>query len=227
MAPSARALRRGLIVSCQAGEDSPMHGPVFMAAMARAAMLGGAMGIRANGPDDISAIRACVDLPIIGILKRRDPRFPVYITPDFPSARNAAAAGADVIAIDATPRVRDGADDLAALIRRIHAELSRPVMADVSNAAEGAAAAALGADYVASTLSGYTGDFPPGDTPDLDLISALVARCSGIPVIAEGRYATPEQVAEAFSRGAQAVVIGTAITNPTAITRRFVAATPA
>ena len=32
------SLEGGLVVSCQAREDNPLHGPVFMAAMAAAAM---------------------------------------------------------------------------------------------------------------------------------------------------------------------------------------------
>lgn len=92
------------MVSCQARPDNPLHGPVHMAAMARAAEQGGAGGIRANGVADIRAIRAATRLPLIGILKRFDPRFPVAITPDLASALAVAEAGADAIALDATAR---------------------------------------------------------------------------------------------------------------------------
>jgi N-acylglucosamine-6-phosphate 2-epimerase/N-acetylmuramic acid 6-phosphate etherase len=219
--------RGSLVVSCQARPDNPMHGSTHMAAMARAAAQGGAAGIRANGPGDIAAIRAALDLPLIGLFKRDDPGFAVSITPDFAAARSVVAAGADVVAIDATGRTRPG-DGLATLISRIRHELGRPVMADVATLEEGVAAAAMGAAYVASTLSGYTGTPPIDDGPDLALVAALAGALAGTPaaVVAEGRFTTPEQVAAAFARGAHAVVVGTAITNPREITRRFAGAAP-
>jgi putative N-acetylmannosamine-6-phosphate epimerase len=212
-----------LVVSCQARGDNPLTGPDFMAAMARAAAQGGAGAIRAQGGADIAAIDAAVTLPIIGLIKREDAGYPVYITPDFDCARAVAEAGADVIAIDATPRPRHG-EDAPTLIRRIHDELHRPVLADIATLEEGLAADSWGADYVASTLSGYTGGRVP-DGPDLDLVASLARRCKA-PVVAEGRYWSPAQVARAFALGAHAVCVGTAITNPREITRRFVAAAP-
>lgn len=216
-------LPRGLIVSCQARADNPLHGSVFMAAMARAAEAGGAVGLRANGAEDVAAIRAVTRLPIVGIVKRWEKAFPVYITPDFASAAAVAAAGADLIAIDATSRPRNG-EPLPELIGRIRGELRRPVFADVATLEEGEAAAALGADCVATTLSGYTDETAASKSgPDLDLVRALASRLK-VPVIAEGRYDTPELAAAALKAGAHAVVVGTAITNPREITRRFAAA---
>jgi N-acylglucosamine-6-phosphate 2-epimerase len=213
---------RSIIVSCQAREDNPLHGSSFMAAMAQAAEEGGAAGIRANGPEDVAAIRAVTDLPIIGILKRETAGFPVYITPAFKDAEAVSAAGANIIATDATGRLRDG-ESPGELIPMIQRRLDKAVMADVATLTEGMAAAALGADIVATTLSGYTAETTAakGDGPDFALLEALVGNI-GKPVIAEGRFWTPEQVSEAFRRGAHAVVIGTAITNPREITRRFV-----
>jgi N-acylglucosamine-6-phosphate 2-epimerase len=215
-----------LVVSCQARADNPLHGPLHMTAMALAAEAGGARGIRANGAEDVAAIRAATALPIIGISKLWDDRFPVYITPDFDSASQVAAAGADIVALDATPRPRNG-EPLARLIARIRGELGREVFADISTLDEGMAAHAHGATYVATTLAGYTEETASrgGEGPDLDLLSALVAAIQA-PVVAEGRFDTPDLVAEAFRRGAHAVVVGTAITNPREITRRFVQATP-
>lgn len=215
---------RGLIVSCQARADNPLHGPVPMAAMARAAAQGGAVAIRANGADDIEAIRAAVTLPIIGIWKRQDPGSDVTITPDFAAAEAVARAGADVIAIDATARPRPG-DALARLIARIRDELGKPVFADVATEAEGFAAAALGVACVATTLAGYTAYSAAGDGPDIALVAALAAKLN-VPVVAEGRFADPDHVAAAFIAGAHAVVVGTAITNPREITRRFARAVP-
>lgn len=210
-----------LAVSCQARADNPLHGPAFMAAMAQAAEQGGALALRANGPADIAAIRAVSRLPIIGILKRWDDRFPVYITPDFASAEAIAAAGADIIALDATARPRDG-EPLDRLIARIRDELGKPVFADCATLEDGVRAAALGASYIATTLSGYTPETEARKVsgPDIALIEAL-AKAVSQPIIAEGRFEQPEQLELAFAAGAHAVVVGTAITNPREITRRF------
>ena len=213
--------QRSLAVSCQARADNPLHGPAFMAAMAQAAEQGGALALRANGPADIAAIRAVSRLPIIGILKRWDDRFPVYITPDFASAEAIAVAGADIIALDATARARDG-EPLDRLIARIRDELGKPVFADCATLEDGVRAAALGASYIATTLSGYTPETEARKAlgPDIALIEAL-ARAASVPIVAEGRFEQPEQLETAFKAGAHAVVVGTAITNPREITRRF------
>ena len=217
------ALGRGsLVVSCQAREDNPLHGAPFMRAMARAAVDGGAAGIRADGVADIAAIRPAVAVPLIGLLKRWQEGFDVYITPGFADAAALAAAGCDVVALDCTPGTRDG-EPVATLIARIKAELGVAVMADIATLEEGLAAAALGADYVGTTLAGYTAARAAIIGPDLELLAALAARCR-VPVVAEGRFDTPAQVARAFELGAYAVVVGTAITNPREITRRFAAA---
>jgi N-acylglucosamine-6-phosphate 2-epimerase len=216
-----------LVVSCQARADNPLHGPVYMSAMARAAEAGGAKGLRANGAEDVAAIRAVTALPIIGISKVWDERYPVYITPGFESAAQVARAGADIIGLDATPRPRDG-EPVERLIARIRSELGTEVFADVATLEEGRVAHACGATYVATTLAGYTQETAARRAagPDLDLLSALVAALP-VPVIAEGRFDTPDLVAAAFERGAHAVVVGTAITNPREITRKFVQATGA
>lgn len=223
------ALRGGIVVSCQATDGSPLKGPTFMAAMARAGAVAGAVGIRANGPADVAAIRATVALPIIGIDKRPDVDPVAIITPNLASVSALVAAGADMVAIDGTLRPRGGpaaapsAAVLIAQIREAHPEL--PVMADVATLDDGVAAARAGADVVATTLSGYTEDSPALEGPDLALVAALVA-AQDRPVIAEGRFATPEQVRAAFAAGAHAVVIGTAITDPLALARKFVRAAP-
>jgi N-acylglucosamine-6-phosphate 2-epimerase len=216
--------RRGLVVSCQARADNPLHGAVFMGAMARAAEQGGAIAIRANGAADIAAIRAATGLPVIGIAKRRSAGFDVEITPSLADARQIAAAGAAMIAIDATDRARDG-ESLADLIAGITRELALPIMADVATLAQGEVAAAMGCAVVATTLSGYAPNSPRQDGPDFDLLARLVARVQ-VPVVAEGRFTTPGELAQAFAAGARAVVVGTAITNPREITRRFAAAVP-
>lgn len=213
-----------LVVSCQARADNPLHGPITMATMAQAAEAGGAGAIRANGPGDIRAIRASTKLPIIGLNKVFDERFPVYITPHFEAARVVAEAGADMIAVDATLRPRAG-EAVDGLIRHIIQGLAKPVLADVDSLEAALMAVANGAVAVATTLAGYTASRPATTGPDFELLRLLVEK-AGAPVFAEGRFWTPEEVARAFELGAAAVVIGTAITNPRDITQRFAAAVP-
>ena len=219
----------GLIVSCQAYDGEPLFGAHIMAAMARAAEEGGAVAIRANSPPDIAAIRAVTKLPIIGLYKIHSETSEVYITPSRASAAAIARAGCDVIAIDATPRSRDGGETLAQLIAFIHDDLSRPVMADCSCLDDALLAESLGADFIGTTLAGYTTHGRPilrqaqDALPDLDFVRELVARVRK-PVIAEGRFHTPEQGAQALALGAHAVCVGGAITRPQDTTRRFVKA---
>lgn len=214
-------LRGQLIVSCQASSEEPLHGSSVMAAMARAAFMGGAGGIRSEGPEDVKAIRAAVDLPILGLYKIHVPGEAVYITPTFESARQIAMAGADAIALDATTEIRPDGLSLEATIRRIHDELRLPVFADVSTFEEGVRAEALGADAVGTTLSGYTPQSPKSEAPDWALLQALVERLQ-VPVIMEGRIWEPQEARRALELGAWAVVVGSAITRPQMITARFV-----
>ena len=216
--------RGGLIVSCQARIDNPLHGAPFMAAMARAAEQAGCCAIRANGAADIAAIKGVTGLPVIGIAKLFSDVYPVAITPSFAAARALVEAGADIVAVDATPRPRDG-EDIAMLIGLIRDRLRTPVFADVSTLEEGLCAQAAGASFIATTLSGYTDAtrMTPSSGPDVALVEALARACR-LPIIAEGRYDTPALAREALDRGAHAVVVGTMITNPREIARRFVAA---
>ncbi len=215
-------LKGKLIVSCQAPDDSPMHGPRYMAAFAQCALMGGAAGIRANGPADVRAIRRVTDVPIIGIYKQKE-QWPVYITPTLAAARAIVRAGANIIAIDATHRARKGGLTPEALIQQIKDELGCLVMADIDILEEGLLAAKAGADIVATTMSGYTERSVPTLGPDLKLLRALVKRIQ-TPIICEGRVNTPADAAAAFAAGAFAVVVGTAITNPLEMTRRFAGA---
>lgn len=212
-------IRGGLVVSCQAPPGDPLHGPDFMTAMARAAAASGAVGIRANGVDDVRAIRAATDLPLIGLWK--DGTEGVYITPTARHALAVAEAGSDIVAADATPRPRPDGRTFADTVQAVHAA-GALVMADAATVDDGVAAAAAGADVVGTTLSGYTDGTAP-DGPDLALVAALSARLD-VPVVAEGRIRTPDEAAQALAAGAWAVVVGTAITAPGAITARFSAA---
>jgi N-acylglucosamine-6-phosphate 2-epimerase/N-acetylmuramic acid 6-phosphate etherase len=209
--------RGALIVSCQARVDNPLHGPVFMGAMAEAARQGGAGALRVNGPEDVEAA-VPTGLPIIGIHKIFSPGFSVYITPSYAAAAELVEAGADIVALDCTDRPRDG-DPPADIIRRLSDE-GVPAFADISTLSEGIAAEQMGASYVSSTLSGYTGAAPDTGEPNLKLIEELARRLS-VPVIAEGRFSTPALARAALEAGAHAVVVGTAITDPREITRAF------
>ncbi|WP_328609319.1 putative N-acetylmannosamine-6-phosphate 2-epimerase [Amycolatopsis sp. NBC_00345] len=207
-----------LLVSCQAPPGDPLHGPASMARMAAAAAAGGARAIRANGAADVAAIRSEVDIPVLGINKVAAPGG-VFITPSFEDAAAVVRAGAVMVAVDGTPRPRPGGGTLREQVRRIHEELGVPVMADVDDVASGLAARAAGADVIATTLAGYTGG-PVPERPDVGLVAALVARLD-CPVVAEGRYRSADDVRAAVDAGAYAVVVGAAITNPTAITSRL------
>jgi len=215
-------LRGQLIVSCQALSDEPLHGSHIMAAMAYAAAIGGAAGIRANSPADIAAIKAVVDLPIIGLYKADIEGFPVYITPTLSHAKAVVKAGADIVAVDATARPHPNGGDGAGFVALLKRELDVPILADISTFEEGVAAAA-GADAVSTTLSGYTPYSRQAETWDADLVRDLAATVN-IPIIAEGRIWTPDEARQALDMGAFAVVVGSAITRPRLITERFLRA---
>src|SRR5512135_987668 len=210
--------REQLIVSCQAPEGDIFHGPYAMARFAVAARQGGAAGIRANGIADVAAIRRAVDLPIIGIRKTPLPEGGWLITGSFDAARELVAAGADIIALDCTRRGQKvGALDR---VRRIGAELGVPVMADIATLDEAFAARQAGADLIATTLRGYTAETAEIRAFDPAFVRLLVEKLEA-PVVTEGRIHTPEQAREALRAGSFAVVVGTAITAPREIARRF------
>jgi len=212
----------GLIVSCQALDDEPLYGPEHMAAMAVAAEEGGALAIRANTPQDVRAIKQKCSLPIIGLYKRKYPNSDVYITPTMREVKEIVEAGADFVALDATFLPRPDGRTLAELIASIREEFPHVhIVADVSIFEEGVAAMKLGVDLVSTTLSGYTPYSPKQEGPNIELVRCLAA-LREVPVLAEGRIWTVEQCVDCLTAGAHAVVVGTAITRPREITRRFV-----
>ncbi|WP_068817079.1 N-acetylmannosamine-6-phosphate 2-epimerase [Phormidesmis priestleyi] len=202
---------RGLVVSCQAPVDSPLHEPAVIAAMAQAAVNQGAAGVRIDTPPHVAAARSRLDKPIIGLWKQQIPGFDVYITPQFHHATKIAQAGADVIAIDATLRNRPDKLTVADLIAQIHTDLNKPVMADVDSLEAAIAAVEAGADCVGTTLYGYTADTQHLSPPGFDLLTQMVTTLT-VPVICEGGIASPDMARRAIELGASTVVVGTAIT---------------
>jgi N-acylglucosamine-6-phosphate 2-epimerase len=225
-------MRGGLVVSVQAAPGSPLAAPRQLAAIAHAVEAGGAAAIRAEGLAAVAAIREAVSVPVIGLVKRRVPDSDVYITPTLEDALAVAEAGAELVAVDATERLRADRTSGPEFVAALAAELPGRVVGDVDRVSAGRAAAAAGAAAVATTLSGYTGPdssavavTPLSAEPDVALVAELAAELDR-PVLAEGRYATPAHVRAAFDAGGFAVVVGTAITDPTALTRALAAATP-
>lgn len=192
-----------------------MDRPDIVAALALAALAGGAAGLRIEGLANVAAVRAATGAPIIGIVKRDLPGFPVRITPWTEDVDALASAGADIVALDATRRPRPV--EAAALIGRVRS-LGLIAMADCADAGDAEAARDAGAALLGSTLAGYAGGpIPPG--PDYDLVAALASL--GAFTVAEGRYHRPEQAARARALGADAVVVGSAITRAEHVTAWF------
>lgn len=220
-------LEKRIIVSCQSSKDDPLNNTNCKKAIIKSVIRGGAAGLRLAGINDIKETRTFTDIPVIGITKP-DPlpgnwKEVVYITPTYKDAAQIADAGADIIALDGTSRERP-AENLAEIIYKTKQNLKKLVMADVSTINEGLACHQLGADIISTTLSGYTSYTQEKDNgkPDFELLEGLVNALS-CPIILEGRIWTPEHVKKAFDLGAYAVVIGSAITRPEVITRRFAA----
>ncbi|GGH08164.1 N-acetylmannosamine-6-phosphate 2-epimerase [Silvibacterium dinghuense] len=213
------SLRGTLIVSCQAAPGDPLDHTDTLRRLAISALRGGAAGLRANGAEQIAAFRAETDRPILGILKKYVDG-EVAITPDFASARAVAEAGADVVALDCTARRLTAEEPWPGLVRRIHDELQKPVLADIATLAEAEAAVQAGADAVATTLYGFTPETRGARAVNWELVEAMVAQ-TGVPVVVEGHISRPEEVRRALDLGAWAVVVGSAITRPETITARF------
>ena len=212
--PERAELNGRLIVSVQAPEGSPLRDPAVIAAMAEASLRQGAAGVRLESPEHIGAVRRrCPGALIIGLWKRSFQDSPVYITPGWEEIRAVWAAGADVVAIDATDRPRPEGQELEALISRARQDLGAPLMADVDSVANGLRAAALGCQWVGTTLFGYTAATTSLVPPAWDLLGPLRR---GLPetvaLICEGGIASKAEACRALDGGADAVVVGTAIT---------------
>jgi len=222
-----------LVVSCQAQAGSPLNVPQVIAAMAAASMQRGAGGVRIEGVDRVRAVReALPDAPLIGLWKQQIDDFAPYITPQYHHAAAIAAAGADIVALDATPRDRPAGETLPEIVRRLHTEFGVAVMADIDSLASAEFAIAAGVDAIGTTLYGYTEETQMRTPPGFELLGDLVAlarrgdRDRSTTVICEGGIAAPAEMAEAFAIGAEAVVVGTAITGIDLLVDRYVRAVP-
>ena len=215
-------LKGKLIVSCQALENEPLHSSFIMGRMARAAFEGGASGIRANSVIDIAEIKKTVVLPIIGIIKRDYDYSAVFITATMTEIDALAAAGCDIIALDATKRLRPGQISLDDFYREVRAKYPEQLlMADCSTVEEALHADELGFDFVGTTLFGYT-DYSRVDSEVhyLSMIREIVAKVKA-KVIAEGNISSPAMAREVLDLGCFAVVVGSAITRPQLITKKY------
>lgn len=217
-------IKGGLIVSCQALSTEPLYDSYIMSKMAYAAALGGAVGIRANTVVDILAIRERVDLPIIGIIKEVYPDSDVYITPTMREVDALVEIGCDIIAVDATNRTRPGGISFEDFFKEVRAKYPEQLfMADTSCFEEGKLALELGFDLIGTTMSGYTPYTKGTPLPDFILMKRYKEELDAT-VIAEGGIWAPDELVKAFESGAYAAVVGTAITRPMDITKRFVKA---
>lgn len=215
-------IKGGLIVSCQALESEPLYDSYIMSKMALAAKLGGAVGIRANTVVDIKAIKEKVDLPLIGIIKQEYDDSDVYITPTMKEVDALVETGCEIIAIDATNRLRPNGETLEAFFTKVREKYPNQLfMADTSCFDEGKKAEGLGFNLIGTTMAGYTPYTKGTPLPDFNLMQRYVSELH-TPVIAEGGIWVPEQLKKAIDIGVHSAVVGTAITRPRDITKHFV-----
>ena len=218
------SMKGGLVVSCQVQHDDPVYSMDFVVKMAKAAEWGGAVGIRANSPDQIAEIRKNVKLPIIGLYKIWHDDTDVFITPTLEAAKQVWEAGADIIALDCTSQITHEGKPAYELLPIVKKEIPEAIIfADVSNYEEAKRAVELGADIVGPTLYGYTEETKDIEQPDLREF-ARMCRDFGdeVCMMMEGHVYTPEDAMKCLYLGAHSVVVGSAITRPHLITKRFV-----
>lgn len=218
-------LKNKVVVSVQAMPSEPLYLDKCIIAMMKSVVKGGAGGLRVAGARDVRNAKALFDVPVIGLTKPNviPPNWKevVYITPTLTEVISLVEAGADIVAFDGTMRPRPSGCKLEEIIKYIKIN-KRIAMADISTLEEGLQCAEMGAHILSTTLSGYTSHSKEADEgPDFELLEQLTKR-TNVPVVLEGRIWEPWQVDKAFELGAHCVVIGSAITRPQLITKRFV-----
>lgn len=218
------AIRGGLVVSCQALPDEPLHSSFIMGRMAYAAALGGAVGIRANSVEDIREIKTTVSLPIIGLIKQDYEGCKVRITPTMKEVDALVQVGVEIIAMDATNRPRPDGRSIVQVFPEVRTRYPDQLfMADCATYEEAVQAEKLGFDLVSTTMNGYTDDTRQTPPPNFDFMRRLAGSLR-VPVVAEGGIFSPEQLRQAMDQGVHACVVGSAITRPLKITQRYVKA---
>lgn len=213
-------LKKGLVVSCQVPDGTPIDTPEFIAAQAETVLQAGAVGIRAQGLTNVAAVARTVSVPVIGLIKRYSDSTQIHITPEIDDVLKLEQAGATIVAIDATGRLRENGLSFSAFMEELRRKTDIPILADIDTVEAALAAESLGCDAVATTLSGYT-SAPASKLPNIELIQKL-SNSVKVPVIAEGGFNRPEHLLQAFNAGAWSVCIGTAITNPYLLAKSFV-----
>jgi N-acylglucosamine-6-phosphate 2-epimerase len=218
------SMKNGLIVSCQVQKDDPIYTDDIVIKMAEAAEWAGAVGIRANSPEQIKAIKEKVDLPIIGLYKIWNKDTDVFITPTLEACRQIWEAGAEIIALDCTNQITHAGRPAYELLEKVKEEIPEAIIfADVSTYDEGKRAIELGADIVAPTLYGYTEDTKNIEEPNLREFARMCRDFKDdVYMMMEGHVYTPEDAMKCIYLGAQAVVVGSAITRPHLTAKRFV-----
>lgn len=223
MKENLEQLKNNLIVSCQALQHEPLHSSFIMGRMAKAAKEGGAVGIRANSKEDIEEIQKNVNLPIIGIVKRDYEDCDVYITPTMKEVDELMEVKPEIIAIDATSNLRPNGVTLDEFYKQIRAKYpNQKLMADCSTVEEAIHADKLGFDYIGTTLVGYTKKSKGSkiEENDFEIIREIISKVSN-KVIAEGNIDTPQKAKRVLELGCYSVVVGSIITRPQNITKRF------
>lgn len=216
-------VKHNLIVSCQALDDEPLHSSFIMSKLALAAAQGGASGIRANSVADINAIKQEVTLPVVGIIKRNYPDSAVFITATTKEIDELATTNCEMIALDATCRVRPQGQTLAEIVNYTRETYPNVLlMADVATIEDVKIANTLGFDCISSTLIGYTEESKNDAVAanDFAILKGMLA-VSDLPLIAEGNIDTPEKAKRVLALGLHSVVVGGAITRPQLITEKF------
>lgn len=162
-------MQGGLIVSCQVQHDDPIYTDDMVVKMAEAARWAGAVGIRANSPEQIKAIKQAVpELPMIGLWKVWHDDTDVFITPTMKEVRAIWEAGAEIIALDCTAQITHEGTQAWDLIKDVKKEIPEAIIfADVSNYDEAKRAIENGADIVAPTLYGYTKETSHIEEPNM------------------------------------------------------------
>lgn len=211
-------------MSCQVQKDDPIYTDDMVVKMAQAAEWAGAVGIRANSPEQIRAIKEQVKLPMIGLWKIWHEDTDVFITPTLEAAKAVWEAGAEIIALDCTSQITHEGRPAYEMLPIVRKEIPEAILfADVSTYEEAERAIALGADIVAPTLYGYTESTKQIEEPNLREFARM---CKDFKdqayLMMEGHLYTPEDAMKCIYLGADAVVVGSAITRPHLTAKRFV-----